>query len=595
MTGRLRQLPAVREHAEATMHAVLGHGGEPLSAETRADLEPRFGADLSAVRVHADEAASASARQLNASAYTAGQHVVFGAGRYAPGTGEGRALLAHEITHTIQQRHVGEHGHVGAAPDRLAPAGTESAARHASAQALAGVRSATVPGTGHVVRATPAIEPTAPAIAREEGTAEVVDTVTDYQQAGTVVRATMQRDRYKTHAEAQQARASGGPAELQPGYMNTGYAPVSLDTANGELTIPIKIAVRHATAEDIKLGKPTELAKKDISHDVVEKVGKQFIAEVNSRLNNWFTLYVPPCQGIAWSGRELPIKVTVTWASAGESDWAVAVSQHSGRSFTSYSSRVLVLYSGDFRSWVMRHEGAHMALGVPDEYPEEDEQERRANPQRTAPERNRYDYTMAGDAEAWGVFAVLRERHFSFVPVFVQAVLTSLGHPECVPVLHEVHRPQPRLLRVTAGEGFSTYGGLSLHLEGGADAGWFLDAERDWRAFLGVHGHAFLGSADQRNAYLLGARIGIEHKWRSSRLGPTVEAYAEGGVATETGTGARGVAPFVGTGASVGVSGWPGRPTGTEWQLKLTGGEVVRLDAEKYHAFQVGLQAGLSW
>jgi outer membrane protein OmpA-like peptidoglycan-associated protein len=66
-------------------------------------MEPRFGHDFSQVRVHADARAADSARALNALAYTVGQDTVFGAGRYAPGTAEGRRLLAHELAHVLQQ------------------------------------------------------------------------------------------------------------------------------------------------------------------------------------------------------------------------------------------------------------------------------------------------------------------------------------------------------------------------------------------------------------------------------------------------------------------------------------------------------------
>ncbi len=77
--------------------------GRPLDAETRAFMEPRFGRDFGHVRVHADERAAASARAVNARAYTVGRDIVFGAGQYAPGAAAGRQLLAHELTHTVQQ------------------------------------------------------------------------------------------------------------------------------------------------------------------------------------------------------------------------------------------------------------------------------------------------------------------------------------------------------------------------------------------------------------------------------------------------------------------------------------------------------------
>ncbi len=78
-------------------------GGEPLNPETRALMEPRFGADLSPVRVHTDERAAASARSVNALAYTVGRDIVFGSGQYAPETSAGQKLLAHELTHFVQQ------------------------------------------------------------------------------------------------------------------------------------------------------------------------------------------------------------------------------------------------------------------------------------------------------------------------------------------------------------------------------------------------------------------------------------------------------------------------------------------------------------
>ncbi|HKB38216.1 MAG TPA: DUF4157 domain-containing protein, partial [Gemmataceae bacterium] len=77
--------------------------GQALDTVTRAFFEPRFGHDLSQVRVHTGANAAKSARAVNALAYTVGRDVVFGAGQYAPQTGAGRKLLAHELTHTLQQ------------------------------------------------------------------------------------------------------------------------------------------------------------------------------------------------------------------------------------------------------------------------------------------------------------------------------------------------------------------------------------------------------------------------------------------------------------------------------------------------------------
>jgi hypothetical protein len=85
------------------VHEVLRSPGQPLDAETRAFMEPRFGHDFSRVRVHTDTKAAESARAVNALAYDVGRDVVFGAGQYAPSTSAGRQLMAHELTHVVQQ------------------------------------------------------------------------------------------------------------------------------------------------------------------------------------------------------------------------------------------------------------------------------------------------------------------------------------------------------------------------------------------------------------------------------------------------------------------------------------------------------------
>ena len=89
------------------VHEVLRSQGQPLDAETRAFMEPRFGHDFSNVRTHTDGKAAESARSINALAYTVGNNIVFGRGQYAPGATTGDRLLAHELTHVVQQEAVG--------------------------------------------------------------------------------------------------------------------------------------------------------------------------------------------------------------------------------------------------------------------------------------------------------------------------------------------------------------------------------------------------------------------------------------------------------------------------------------------------------
>jgi len=81
----------------------LRSGGHSLPDSERAFFETRFGSDFGQVRLHTDSGAAKAARMVNARAFTVGRNVVLGAGEYAPGTIAGRRLLAHELTHVIQQ------------------------------------------------------------------------------------------------------------------------------------------------------------------------------------------------------------------------------------------------------------------------------------------------------------------------------------------------------------------------------------------------------------------------------------------------------------------------------------------------------------
>ena len=78
-------------------------GGSSLDNNTQEFMESKFGYDFSRVRIHTDTNAAESARTMNALAYTLGEDIVFGDGQYSPNTVNGRCLLAHELTHTIQQ------------------------------------------------------------------------------------------------------------------------------------------------------------------------------------------------------------------------------------------------------------------------------------------------------------------------------------------------------------------------------------------------------------------------------------------------------------------------------------------------------------
>lgn len=82
---------------------VLNTSGKPLDTASRDFMEPRFNRDFSDVRVHTDTQAAASAKSINAKAYTSGRDIVFDSGQCDPHSSQGKHLLAHELTHVVQQ------------------------------------------------------------------------------------------------------------------------------------------------------------------------------------------------------------------------------------------------------------------------------------------------------------------------------------------------------------------------------------------------------------------------------------------------------------------------------------------------------------
>jgi hypothetical protein len=140
-------------------------GGRPLAPPVRREMEARLGHSFADVRVHSDAQAAASARELGAQAYAFGRDVVFGAGRFSLGTRAGRALLAHELAHVVQQR---------GAPAGAEPEAAEAEAARAGRAVAGGLRFAPQARTGPGLalqaeeEAEAAPEPAPEAAAREE-------------------------------------------------------------------------------------------------------------------------------------------------------------------------------------------------------------------------------------------------------------------------------------------------------------------------------------------------------------------------------------------------------------------------------------------
>jgi hypothetical protein len=114
-------------------HEEISSPGQPLDAATLDFMEPRFGHDFSKVRIHAEGRDAIAARNVNASAYTVGQDIVFDSGRYMPETDTGKRLLAHELAHVVQQSRGGT-----ITPPPLPTHPLEQAAHHAASTIVEG-------------------------------------------------------------------------------------------------------------------------------------------------------------------------------------------------------------------------------------------------------------------------------------------------------------------------------------------------------------------------------------------------------------------------------------------------------------------------
>jgi Domain of unknown function (DUF4157) len=110
--GKEKEIRRKESHTKAVrtapsiVHEVINSpGGNPLDTDTRSFMETRFNYDFSNVKIHDNDLAAKSAGSINALAYTSGNNIVFNSGQYNTGSDSGKRLLAHELTHVIQQKH----------------------------------------------------------------------------------------------------------------------------------------------------------------------------------------------------------------------------------------------------------------------------------------------------------------------------------------------------------------------------------------------------------------------------------------------------------------------------------------------------------
>lgn len=240
-----------------------------------------------------------------------------------------------------------------------------------------------------------------------------------------------------------------------------------------------------------------------------------------------------------------------------------------------------------------------MVLGVPDEYHEDDAARRLEFPIQTGSERVQHDWPLTGLHFDYPRWVQLHRRHFSFVPVFLRAVMDSRGQPLCRPVLREVRRPVVPEFRISGLAGYSSYGGGSAEIGVGFDVDLDLERKREWQAFLGLHGSLMMPLSSRDNlAFLAGARAGLKYRSNPVRGGLYVGGFVEQGIATETSqvsatSPTRQATAFVGVGAQAGYSFAYSR--GSAFTVGAEGGAGIRVDREALRWYRLGLSLGLSF
>ncbi|HEX2188353.1 MAG TPA: hypothetical protein VHG51_05610 [Longimicrobiaceae bacterium] len=251
--------------------------------------------------------------------------------------------------------------------------------------------------------------------------------------------------------------------------------------------------------------------------DRVAEIRDRYLERINDTLNGWYAVRLEGdgCES-ACAGRDIPIRVEASAATGGAADTTITLVNRGGR------ADAATICVGDYDDGTVTHEGGHQVLGAGDEYRERDASVRARVPQWARVERvRRDDWSYMGRDNRFSLF---HERHFAHVPAFLRSVF-----PGCRARLVELARPVVPDFRISFGGGYAYINDASgVYLDLGLEMGVPLSRLREWELILGVHG-GMLGQIedDRRSAWLLGARLGLEHTWTPSAGGFRVGGFGE--------------------------------------------------------------------
>jgi hypothetical protein len=492
---------------EAVLHAVqqgleARRGtGEMLNPNLRDEMEQAFQTDFSGVHIHTGSSAERFNQDLNARAFTHGQDIYFNTDEFRPEMWNGRHLLAHELTHVVQQS--GADGlNTGRGNDNRVLSNAHSAGNGAPAT-----------------------------IQRDKaggGSTEFKDQVTKLGPSASgsgIIEGTVTR--------TETAPASGSQSrEKFPSHTMR----VRFDPADCSIIIPFGYHFEQAAEsgdETTCADPPPPAAVPSLSPDAFNRLKASVLEAVNHGLNGWFDVRLSggACPA-GCAGRTLPIRVEAREDTV-HPDKTITVVNRGGR------ADAATICARSWRRTTAVHEGGHQALGVGDEYPETDEKQRATAPYRFRPERVRRDYSAMGPEEH-SRFAMFHKRHFNAVKVFLEKAF-----PGCTATLQAHPRPIVFDFRIVADGGYALLNRLpGGFFEFGARIGIPLDRLRRWEFVLGPQINFILADQGDQLAFLLGARLGLEGSTGEAGRGLTGGLFGEAGYgwfnSSDTGAGGAG-------------------------------------------------------
>jgi hypothetical protein len=350
------------EAPDIVNHAIRS-SGQSLDNGTQSFMESRFGYNFSNVKIHTDALATKSAQSINALAYTSGNNIIFNEGQYSPGTERGKKLLAHELTHVVQQSPLIQSSYIQ--------------------------RESIYEDVAHV----------------------------DPGHAGGVYTGAVDRYEYNDQS-AYNARI----ANSRTNTIGQSRVRVSFDSNRCVLEVPVNMQfVNHAAGINTTCGDIS-----GVNTDPVRPVSSTVFTDAVTRimrvlpegLNNWFKIRIGnPSAMPACASTEIPITVNVAQVAANP-DYTIVITANNGRSHVTGDQTRMVMCGTDVSDEdTIIHEGGHFILGHGDEYHE-------SSAVRPSSRERLGEYSrMAQDAP--GRLQEFYRRHFNFAVEFMNSAFPN--------------------------------------------------------------------------------------------------------------------------------------------------------------------------